>query len=187
VSDRDLDIYLPAISAGDTSSFAMWMAQAEPRVRLSLRRFAAAVDVEVVVQETLLKIWQVAPRVERDGRVNSLLRLAIRIARNQAISEIRRRGARPEESVEGESEPAADPVAPPDPLLRKAVEDCHQQLPDKPRTAMGARLTSSGERSDAAIAASLGMRKNTFLQNITRARKLLAECLEGKGVELNLA
>jgi RNA polymerase sigma-70 factor (ECF subfamily) len=182
VSERDLDILLPAIAAGDTSSFATWMAQAEPRVRLSLRRFAAAVDVEVVVQETLLKIWQVAPRVERDGRANALLRLAVRIARNQAISETRKR--RPEYGASDDIDPSGGPISPPDPMLRKAVEDCHEQLPDKPRVALGARLSSTGTRDDAALAASLGMRKNTFLQNITRARKLLAECLEDKGVEL---
>ena len=30
------------------------------------------------------------------------------------------------------------------------------------------------------------MRKNTFLQNFTRARKLLRECLERFGVDLKL-
>ena len=34
------------------------------------------------------------------------------------------------------------------------------------------------------LAAGVGMRPNTFLQNITRARKLLKECLRLAGVDL---
>jgi RNA polymerase sigma-70 factor (ECF subfamily) len=34
------------------------------------------------------------------------------------------------------------------------------------------------------LAERLGMRLNTFLQNFTRARKLLAECLEKRKVDL---
>jgi RNA polymerase sigma-70 factor (ECF subfamily) len=30
----------------------------------------------------------------------------------------------------------------------------------------------------------LGMKLNTFLQNFTRARKLLADCLRSRGVDL---
>src|SRR5262245_66019536 len=87
----DLDPYLPGIALGDEDSFAAWIAGAEGPLRRSLRRFAAAVDTESVVQETLLRIWQVARRCEPDGRPNSLLRLAFRIARNLAVDETRRR------------------------------------------------------------------------------------------------
>ena len=52
--------------------------------------FAAVVDVEAVLQESLLRVWQVAPRFDADGGPNGLLRLAIRIARNLAVSELRR-------------------------------------------------------------------------------------------------
>ena len=74
----DLDFYLGAIVAGDASMFGLWLTGAEPTVRASLRSFAAAVDVEAVLQESLLRIWQVAARFEPDGRPNGLLRLAIR-------------------------------------------------------------------------------------------------------------
>jgi len=137
----------------------------------------------VVVQETLLKIWQVAPRVKLDGRPNSLLRLAVRVARNQAISDIRRSGARPE-LVDHEVEVGAAPVAPPDPHLRQLIDECRDDLPSKPRSAMDQRLLAAGGISDAELAASIGMRKNTFLKNVGRARKILAQCLDAKGVDL---
>jgi len=53
----DLDRHLPAIVAGDAQAFAAWLAGAEPRIRASLRGFAAQVDVEAVLQETLLRVW----------------------------------------------------------------------------------------------------------------------------------
>ena len=76
----DLDRYLPAIAAGDPDAFGHWVAGAEPRVRLSLSSFATRVDTEAVVQETLLRVWQVAPRFRPDGRPDGLVRLAVRIA-----------------------------------------------------------------------------------------------------------
>lgn len=87
----NLDEYLPGIIAGDEDSFARWLAGAERPIRESLRRFAASVDTEAAMQETLLRIWLVARRCHPDGQPNSLLRFAISIARNLALSEIRRR------------------------------------------------------------------------------------------------
>ena len=91
----DLDHLLPDIVAGDHEAYASWLAGAESRVRASLSRFASHVDTEAVLQETLLRTWQVEPRVRHDGRPNALLRLSIRIGRNLAISGLRYlRGAR---------------------------------------------------------------------------------------------
>src|SRR5262245_64777519 len=86
----DLDQELPAIRGGDAGAFGRWMAAAEPELRRALRPLAASVDAEAVLQESLLRVWQVAPRLEVDGRGNSLLRLAVTITRNAAITELRR-------------------------------------------------------------------------------------------------
>jgi RNA polymerase sigma factor (sigma-70 family) len=178
----DLDEHLPAIVAGDAAAFGRWLAGAEARVRDSLASFATAVDVEAVLQEALVRVWQVAPRFVPDGRPNGLVRLAVRFARNLAIDELRRtrqpRRARHATEL-AEDIPDAE-VAPPDPLLRAAIADCHALLPPRPRQALDARL--AGGRDDDALAESLGMRLNTFLQNFTRARQLLAECLGKRGV-----
>ncbi len=180
--DLGLDRLLPAIRSGDPSAFGQWMAGAEGRMRASLRSFAATVDVEAVLQEALLRTWQIAPRVEADGRPDSLLRVGVRIARNLAVSERRRgSGALPSDVVDDVYD---DAPATADPLLRQTIARCAEGLPEQPARALQARLGSDGAEEDDALAERLGMRKNTFLQNFTRARKLLAECLERSGVNL---
>jgi len=184
----DHDAYLPRIAAGDAAAFERWLASCEPRLRASLRPFASHADVEAVLQESLLRLWQVASRHRPDGRPESLLRLAIRIARNLAIDEIRRARLTPtrvaalEEALAAQVDPG--PGDEPDPLLRRAIAECRARLPRKPARALTARLEATGGDTDATLAEHLGMKLNTFLQNITRARKLLAECLERKRVDL---
>jgi len=184
----DLDVYLAAIVGGDTRAFGSWMSGAEPRVRDSLRSFAWVIDVEAVLQETLLRAWQVAPRLVADGRPNGLVRMAIRIGRNLAISEVRRTKATPTEGDDLETAFAAGerPMSAPDPLLRKAIVECRDKLPDKPRQALDARLASAGGQDDGDLATALRMKLNTFLQNVTRARQLIADCLHKRGVTIDL-
>jgi DNA-directed RNA polymerase specialized sigma24 family protein len=137
-----------------------------------------------VLQESLIRVWQVAARFQPDGRPNGLLRLARRIARNLAIDAVRRsHGEQPLDDPEQAEAGAFDPSEP-DPLLREAVERCHADLPERPRAALAARLESGGGDPDRALAETLGMRLNTFLQNVTRARRLLTECLERRGIRL---
>jgi RNA polymerase sigma factor (sigma-70 family) len=182
VSD-DLDFFVGAIVGGDTQAFGLWLSRAEPTVRVTLRSFAASIDVEAVLQESLLRVWQVAGRFEPDGRPNGLLRLAIRIARNLAISETRRTRATPVEAEHLENIVETE-AHEPDPMLRKAIADCREALPVKPKQALDARLGSDGGRDDVELAESLNMKLNTFLQNFTRARQMLADCLKKKGVDV---
>src|SRR5688500_10366270 len=103
-----MDSLVAAMAAGDTQAFSAWMRGAERPIRDCLQRFAAGVDGEGVLQETLLRIWQVAPRFVSDGRPNGLLRLAVRIAHNLAISELRRSRAAPSDPAELERALEAD-------------------------------------------------------------------------------
>lgn len=183
----DLDDLLPAIAAGDTHAFGRWMAVAEPRLRDSLRGFAAQADTEAVVQETLLKLWQIAPRVERDARGNSFLRLGIRIARNLCLDQVRRRRTVGFEAPAlAELEELAVEAREADPFLGNAIQRCREQLPGKPGAAFSARLESRGGEHDRDLAQRLGMQLNTFLQNVGRARKFLLECLRRSGIDLSL-
>ena len=185
----DLDRYLGAIATADPDAFARWLAGAEGRLRDSLSSFAAAVDAESVVQETLLRVWQVAGRFRPDGRPNGLLRLAIRIGRNLAVSDLRARGRVVHED-DAELARILDDIAkndlpePPDPLLRRLIEACREALRGQPRAALEARLKAGGGEPDFALARRLGMRLNTFLQNVARARKAIAQCLRRGGVDL---
>lgn len=188
MTDRtpDLDALQPAIAQGDTRAFGAFMAAGEPVMRRALGSFATVIDVESVLQEGLLRLWQVAPRFEPDGAPNGFLRLGLRIVKNLAISETRRLGTKRsslDDAPNDTPELAVDDPRP-DPLLRAAIVECTDKLPESPKKALRARCESGGGMRDSELATSLGMRLNTFLQNFTRARRLLAECLEGRGVEL---
>lgn len=181
--ELDLDQHLPGIVAGDPDAFGRWVAGAEPVLRAALRRFAASVDAEAVLQEGLLRVWQVGPRFVPDGRANGLLRLAHRICHNLAVSETRR--VRPDSLDASALElPADPPPSPSDPLLRRHIAECRERLPGQPARALDQRISSAGGEPDEELAERLGMKLNTFLQNVTRARKLLADCLRKRGVEL---
>ncbi len=183
-----LDARFAAACEGDAPAFADWMAWVERPIQDSLRRFARVVDLEVVMQETFLRMWVIA----RDrGRTlegpNASLRFAIRVARNVALEEVRRARLGTELSFEGLSdppEPAVHDAPPSDPALLRIITACLEGLPRRPREAILARLDTGFLLPDRELASRLAMSLNTFLQNVVRARALLARCLEGRGVAL---
>jgi len=168
---------------GDHEAFTSWVRLCETPLRKSLRSFASVVDVEAVLQEGLARMWILAPRLELEGE-NASLRYALRLVRNVALSEARRLGRaasvqldEPEQLPEVAVE--ADPPA--DPWLRQAIQRCFEKLPPRPREALQARLRGGPDRE---LARSVRMKLNTFLQNVVRARKLMAECLRRAGVKV---
>ena len=180
----DLDIYLEGIQARDEQAFAAWLAGAEPAVRRSLRPFASSVDVEAVIQEALLRVWVLAPNHSPDGKTNSLLRLAVRIARNLAVDEARRMNRLVDFDDADVSTDALHGTASfPDSLFHRLVRFCLDQLTGKPRLALQSWLNAEGE-SDTQLAMPLGMAVNTFRKNVSRARKAVRQCLEDRGIKL---
>ena len=182
----DLDEHLPDIASGDADAFGRWVAGAEEPLRCSLASFARAVDTEAVIQEALLRTWQIAPRVRPDGAGNSLLRVARRIARNCAISEVRRTrpvGVDPS-ALAALADP--DPVEPalPDPALRAAIAACCDKLPPAPRRALDLRLWARGGATDRQLAARARQSVDAFLKAFSRARTLLATCLQRRGIDV---
>ena len=186
MTEADLDVDLPAIAAGDRDAFARWVTGAEPGVRRSLRAFAKQVDTEAVLQEAMLRAWQCAPRCKNDGRPNGLLRFCLRAARNLAIDGLRRQRVADADLDVAMREAEATAWQPPDPMLRQLIARCRARLAGQPARALEARLQTGGAESDHALALRAGMRLNTFLQNVTRARRQLAECLRRAGVDLDL-
>ncbi len=169
---------------GEHEGFAEWVRAVERPIRASLRAFARRVDVEAIVQEALLRMWVLAPRIALDGQ-NASLRYALKLVRNLALREAERMGRfEPLDPGEpgGNPGPSVQPQPPPDPGLRRAILDCIRRLSRMPARAIRARLEGGGVEPDRVLAERLGMTLNTFLQNVVRARRSLSECLESKGI-----
>jgi RNA polymerase sigma-70 factor (ECF subfamily) len=184
---QDRDALLPAIASGDVQAFAVWLRHGEPRIRSSLKRFARAVDTEAVLQETLLRLWRVAPRVAVDAKGDALARLGVQIAHNLAVDQLRRdrRLAEQQRQELALLEPEAlATTSESDPLLQRVLRECVERLPKQPAAALRSRVDNQGVDADETLAARIGMQLNTFLKNFGRARKLVLECLEGRGVSL---
>lgn len=177
------------VRRGSEAGFRAWLSLVEPVLWRALRPFAPAVDVEAVVQEALLRMWVLAPTQPLAGE-NASLRFALRLARNLAIDEARRRGREVplEPAWTGDGDPPPDPLPPaapaplPDPRLHRAIVACLDELPSRPKAALRARLAAAGSLPDRLLAERLAMQLNTFLQNVTRARRLVEQCLAAAGI-----
>ena len=66
----------------------------------------------------------------------------------------------------------------------QVIAACFEALPPTPKKLLTMRLTAAGGTHDKVLARRAKKKLNTFLQAITRAKKLLGQCLEGKGVSL---
>ena len=174
------------LAPSGAEGFARWMSLVERPLRASLRRFARAVDVEVVMQETFLRMWVA---LNDRGRTftgeNATLRFALRVARIVALEEVR--ASRSERLVPLEElDPSREPEVPPQPVkddgFLHAIRDCIDRLSGAPKRALLARLHGGHTHGDRALASLVRMQLNTFLQNIVRARRAVAECLAGKGL-----
>ena len=189
MSDGDgptpLDLLFREAGGGDSRAFEAWLVQVDGPVRDSLRPFTRAVEVESVLQETFLRMWRYAgDRGHELTGHNASLRVALSMARNVARNESRRfrrehlapRGELPEVPV--------DPAPAPDPALARLIRFCLERLPPRPRQALEARIEEGHRADDGALARGLGMKVNTFLQNVVRGRRQLAMCLEENGVPL---
>ncbi len=174
-----------AILGGNSYAFARWLSMVEAPLRRSLHCYARDLDTEVILQETLTRMWMIGARGKDLEGENASLLLAFGVMRNVRREEERRLrlagqrdGGRPEDHADA----ATSNPTPPDPALRRAIARCFEKLPGRPRKVMEARL--QGATPDRDLAEELGMKLNTFLQNIVRARKALARCLEDSGVRL---
>ncbi len=183
----ELDDDFRRAQSGDPMGFEDWVRKVELPLRKGLRSFARHVDVEAIVQESLLRLWVLRSTLSLKGE-NASLRYALTVVRNLALQEAKRLQRfvplpeDPDYSPDPPALPRSDP--PPDPILRSAISDCIARLPAQPRNALVARLEGGGAEPDRALAARLHMRVNTFLQNVVRARRHLTECLESRGISI---
>ncbi len=175
-----IDAAFERARTGDHDGFADWVRLVEVRLRGTLRRFARGADVEAVLQESLLRMWRLAPGLHLQGD-DASLRYATTIAANLAKAEIRRGGRF--DPIEDRDDPPVEGAPLGDPWLRSLILSCFARLSGRPREALLLRLTTHGTTHDRDLAGTLGMTLNTFLQNVVRARTAIAKCLSGHGVE----
>ena len=179
---------LQAIVRRDQDAFGRWVTQHEIPLRLALRRFAELVDVEVIVQETAIVVWERAATIRPDGRRGFLWRWAVTVALNKARNEARRtaRLAHDVTSTELENE-LADPDSArtqPDQMFIARLNRCRSQLPETLGRALDVRIEDNGQRSDRELATSIGVSFDAFRQSLARGRKALKQCLSSFGIDL---
>ena len=178
---------LRAIAGRDQDAFGRWLARHDIPMRLALRRLADLVDVEAIVQETAIVVWQRAPTLVPDGRRGFLWRWAVTVALNRARNEARRNARRDSVDVGPDLDQVIDPQTlrpQPDQLFAARVNECRKQLPEKLARALAARIEDSGQRSDRQLAAALGVTFDAFRQSLARGRKALRQCLSTFGIDL---
>ena len=178
---------LEAIVQRDQNAFARWFARSEIALKRSLRNYAQVVDVEAVVQDTALRVWERASTITPDLRSGFLLRWAVTVARNNARNQATRAGRLEPLDVNRVTErnPSLTTIVRIDPMLRTRVADCRMQLSENLRRAIETRLADRGERSDRELATLIGMSFDAFRQNLARGRRALKECLRKFGIDVS--
>jgi RNA polymerase sigma factor (sigma-70 family) len=182
-ADHDIEVAeLEAIVRREQEVFKRWFTRCEIRLRLSLRSFAKTVDVEAIVQEAAIRVWQRASTVTPDGRTGFLLRWAITVARNNARNDVKRAGHRLPDDPSRKVQDPADIM--PDLKLRGRIQHCLSELRPNPRRTLDARRSDDGQHSDRELAASTGMTFDTFRKNLERGRSALKQCLRRFGIDV---
>jgi len=169
---------LQAIAHGNDDAahdaFKRWFGRSEIRLKQSLRSFASVVDVEAVVQDTALLVWERAATISPQRPSGFLFRWAVTVAKNKARTNARRSGR--QAPLDDDSLPA-DSSRLGDPLLRAQLLKCRERLSPHQLRAFMARCEDGGKGDDRSLATSIGMSFEAFRQNLARARKAFAECL----------
>jgi RNA polymerase sigma-70 factor (ECF subfamily) len=172
----DPDAALLARAArGDAAAARALVARLAPRVHALARRMLAdPAEAEDVTQETMLRLWRVAPDWRSGGaRVSTWTH---RVAANLCLDRLRRR---PSVALDAIAEPADPAPAPADRLdaaaRRAALEAAIDALPDRQRAAIVLRHFE--ERANPEIAAALGVSVEAVESLLARARRALAAAL----------
>lgn len=182
-TDYELEVdELQAIVRRDQEAFKRWLKRCESPLKRSLGTFAELVDIEAVVQDTAIKVWQEAPRITPDGRPAFLLRWSRTVAINSARNILRRTEHRadhrdPLPSDDELQELEVAPFQAPDPFLEKRVRQCLDRLQPNQQRSFRTRIDDDGAHKDRELAESIGMGFDAFRQNLARGRKALVACL----------
>jgi RNA polymerase sigma-70 factor (ECF subfamily) len=178
--DRAVELAeLHAVAAGDQAAFARLIGRESPR----LLRFVGAIlgsaeEAEDVVQEALLKLWEVAEAWTPDARIGTWLHT---VCYNRAVDRLRRRRKLVDESVlEGiaDESDGADAL-----ILRdeagRSVRAAIDALPARQRSAILLFHFQDLPQSEAARV--LGVSESAFESLLARARRQMKQILSAAG------
>jgi RNA polymerase sigma-70 factor, ECF subfamily len=138
--------------------------------RLALGFVRTPADAEDLAQEAFVRLWRALPLY--DGRASFSTWLYV-IARNACLSELRRRGARPTASLDGDAIDPAVPIGAASPVERRLECEALVEMLDEPERRI-VRLFYLEDRSYEQVATMLDMPINTVRSHLHRARKRLA-------------
>jgi len=169
-------------ATGDSLAARLLVARMAPRLhRLALRLLADAAEAEDVVQEAMLRLWQIAPRWQSGGAQPSTW--VYRVTVNLATDRLRRRRS---VALDAVAEPADETPAPFEVLLEAdralALEAALAQLPDRQRQAVVLRHLEGMPNPEIAEVMGVGIEA---VESLTaRGKRRLAELLSARRHDL---
>lgn len=179
----DLDL-LARYAAGDQSAARALTFRHAPRLlTLARRMLADAAEAEDIAQETLLRLWKIAPEWRDEAKLSTWLH---RVASNLCVDRLRRRRER---ALDDAAEPPDEAATPLEGIATReragALEAALGHLPERQRVAIVLRHIE--ERSNIEIAELLGLSVEAVESLLARGRRSLAERLLPRREELGFA
>jgi RNA polymerase sigma-70 factor (ECF subfamily) len=168
-----------AVAAGDQSAFSRLIGRESPRLlRFAQTILGNAEEAEDVVQETLIKLWEVAANWTPDARIGTWLHT---VTYNRSVDRLRRRRDFVDES-------ALDGLADPSPLaqanleqgeLTRSVREAVARLPHRQRSAV--LLFHLQELPQSEAARVMGISESAFESLLARGRRQMRQWLSAPG------
>ena len=180
--DTSDDALVSLIAQRDKQALQALYSRHQVRVyRFALRFLNDEAAAEDIVSEVFIDVWRQADRFEGRSQVSTWL---LAIARNKALSALRRRSA--EELDEEIAEFIEDPSDSPEAAMQKkqrasVLQDCLTQLSPAHREIVD--LVYYHEKSVEEAGEIIGIPQSTVKTRMFYARKQLADLLKGAGVD----
>jgi RNA polymerase sigma-70 factor, ECF subfamily len=171
-----------AIAAGDKHALQALYGRHHVKVyRFALRFLRDEAGAEDMVSEVFFDVWRQAERFERRSQVSTWL---LAIARNKALSTLRRRSN--EQLDEEVAEFIEDPADNPEVMMQKQerasiLRNCLEQLSAAHREIID--LVYYHERTIEEVSEIIGVPVNTVKTRMFYARKRIAEIMAAQGIE----
>lgn len=180
IDSQDDDALMRGIRARDSHALrSVADLYAEIPFRIGCRMLADPVEAEDIAQEALLRLWNHADRWVEGGP--GIAAWLSRVGTNLCIDRLRkaRRHSNDEAPDRADETPLADAAIESD-EVKQAVIECIGGLPERQRASI--ILTYYEQLSNQMAADSLEMNIKAFESLLYRARGILKDCVEGKGV-----